>query len=311
MNINDIVSKTNSLIELSTLKENFERAYMVQDKLLTMREKADKVASMSYPALKEAFELMSGKLFTMKEGRKLIAKYINESTTNQSIKNMHLFVEAFHRGKQTPGIDIPEYISMLVPAAGKINSKELKEGRERIASIVREGYLMLGDNAEATVAPLNEEVADNLEYIALTEKTIKNLHLYTEKVNMLRDYHEELPTSTDKEEFDSFMNYNLSDEELEDWFKAFSEKYGHELSDDEKGIVRRVAEMKDNGAVYSLYKEECLASLNEAVKKYPSNDAAYIRLTEMADKINRMAYNKRTFGEDIQNFTELKKLFSE
>ena len=87
-------------------------------------------------------------------------------------------------------------------------------------------------------------------------------------------------------------------------------RYNKLLSDDNTEILKEIREAENKEIVFEKYKNECLASIDEAIKN-DIDQASCDKLYEFKTKIQDKKYNEESLGLDISNFIELKNIVKE
>ena len=301
MNYND-VNKITSSKALNELKSKFDADYYNQMEKVRLAEYADSLRDKPFGFIKEAIEAMSGDLFRSKEGRAILNKYIACVKENSELKKMHLLRECIRKANKNT--DINAYLNEAVSMIGRVNTKDAKVQSRKAGDILAEACKQLGKGRSESIidklswnGPLNEAI----EYIESHSKKPSTLANFSDCTNVIKE-------SVALNEAVSKVAMNqLTDAAIERTINEFNEKYGEQLDEQGKQLVKQLAESANKEELFNKYKDDCIAKLNEKrdVFKNQGDKLTTERLELVLEKINQRAYNAETVNEDILNLIEM------
>lgn len=301
MNYNDVTKVTNTKA-LNELKSKFDRDYHNQlDKLKTL-EYAGSMRDKPFGFIKEAIEAMSGELFRSKEGRAILNKYIACVKENKELKKMHLLRECVRKANKNT--DINSYLNEAIAMIGRVNTKDAKVQSRKAGDILAEACIQLGKyRSELIIDKLsfNDSLNEAIEYIETHSKKPSTLANFSDCTNLIKE-------SVALNEAVSKVAMNtLTDATIEQAINEFNEKYGDQLDEDGKKLVKQLSESTNKEELFDKYKSDCITKLNEKKTLFEGQGDKLTseRLELVLEKINQRTYNAETVNEDILNLIEM------
>ena len=301
--INEKINDIKTLEELDTLQNTLNEKIEVRRRVLNLVAEAKKVAGKSFGYIKESFENLSPKLFKSGEGKSVIKKYTSAIKENKSLSSLHKLYENIRKAHS--GIDIDYFVGTLCETNWNVKEKELNEGMEKLAEIIAEGYIVVGEGAEKYLGTENDRLDGAIEFIAENKVGQKNIVKYSEAVKVIREAVEKNGNIAD-----SFKKETDLDKTIEDLITKYSKD---EYTDEEEKdmLTNQIARSGDEETVFIKKKTECVNSLDEAIKKYSdgNHEEELNTLKKIHEQVSVKSYNPETIGPDICNFVEMSKLF--
>ena len=302
-NINEKINNMKNLEELNTLQNEINEMFDTRRRVLNLVTEAKEMGGKSFGYLKESFENMSPKLFKSSNGKAVMNKYAKVIKENKSLSALHKLYENIRKAHS--GIDIDYFVGTLCETNWNVKEKELNEGMEKLAGIVAEGYIVVGEGASKYLGTENDRLDGAIEFIAENKVEQKNIVKYSEAVAVIREAVEKNGNIAD-----SFKKETDLDKTIEDLVAKYSKD---EYSDEEEkdALTNQIARSGDEETVFVNKKTDCLKSLGEAIKKYEDgeHEEELNTLKKIHEQVSAKSYNPETIGPDICNFVEMSKLF--
>ena len=302
-NINERINNTKSLSELDSLQNEINEMFDTRRRVLNLVAEAKELGGKSFGYLKESFENLSPRLFKSDDGKVVISKYTKAIKENKSLSSLHKLYENIR--KAHAGIDVDYFVGSLCEANWNVKTKELTEGIQKLAGIVAEGYIVVGEGASKYLGTENNRLDGAVEYIAENKVGQKNIVKYSEAVKVIREAVEKNGNIAD-----SFKKETDLDKTIEDLVAKYSKE---EYSDEEEkdALKNQIARSGDEETVFVNKKTDCLKSLDEAIKKFEDgeHEDELNTLKKIHEQVSAKSYNPETIGPDICNFVEMSKLF--
>lgn len=301
--LSEALKETGDVNELDALQNEINEMFDVRRRVLNLVSEAREMGGKSFGYLKESFENMSPKLFKSSEGKAVMNKYTKAIKENKSLSSLHKLYENIRKAHS--GIDVDYFVGTLCETSWNVKEKELNEGLQKLAGIVAEGYIVVGEGASKYLGTENDRLDGAIEFIAENKTDKKNIVKYSEAVKVIREAAEKNGNISD-----SFNKDTDLDKTIQDLVKKFSdneETDGKDREQAENNIVRGGEEE----TVFRNKKTDCLDSISEAIKKYEADgDKEEVEtLQKIHEQITAKEYNAETLGSDICNFIEMTKLF--
>lgn len=303
MDINEKINKTRSLDELDALQNELNEQIETRRRVLNLIAEAKELGTKSFGYIKESFENLSPKLFKMDEGRLVMRKYANAIKENDSLSSLHKLYENIR--KAHTGIDVDYFVNTICETNWNVKEGELKKGMDKLAKIVAEGYVMVGEGAGKYLGTENDRLDGAIEFIAENRVGQKNIVKYSEAAKVIRETVEKNGNIAD-----SFKKETDLDKTIEDLVAKYSKD---EYTDEEEKdmLANQIARSGDEETVFVNKKTDCLKSLDEAIKEYEDgkHEEEVTTLKRIHEQVSAKSYNPETIGPDICNFVEISKLF--
>ena len=301
--INEKINNMKTIEELDAYQNELNEKFDTRRRVLNLIAEAKELGGKSFGYLKESFENLSSKLFRTDEGKAVIRKYTNVIKENKSLSSLHKLYENIRKAHS--GIDFDYFVGTICETNWNVKAKELTEGMEKLAGVVAEGYIVVGEGAGKYLGTENDRLDGAIEFIAENRAGQKNIVKYSEAVKVIREAVEKNGNIAD-----SFKKETDLDKTIEDLVSKYSKD---EYTDEEEKdmLANQIARSGDEEAVFIKKKTECVDSLDEAIKKYSDgkHDEELSTLKKIHEQVSAKSYNPETIGPDICNFVEMTKLF--
>lgn len=293
-NINDI----NTLL---SLKNDFNEMCEKREKELQVIEESHNLDSNSFFFIKESFENLSSNLIKTKKGSKIIKQYVNEFKKNKDLKNMFFIYENINGVDKSVNLDT--FIDRMKNLVGNINETSLNKGISALKTILKEGYVEVGENAKYAVSSHNNKALDeSINYVFNNTLKLDNMAKYSLCINEIKKYIDGNDLRTL-----SFENKVDLDEIMENFNRDFSLDT---MTEEDFKLVKEINESEDKKGVFEKYKDDCLKKIDEAIDKNEEQNTCN-QLFEFKTRIMKKEYNPNTIGLDVANFIELGNTVSE
>lgn len=301
--INEKINNMKTIEELDAYQNELNEKFDTRRRVLNLIAEAKELGGKSFGYLKESFENLSSKLFRTDEGKAVMRKYTNVIKENKSLSSLHKLYENIRKAHS--GIDFDYFVGTICETNWNVKAKELTEGMEKLAGVVAEGYIVVGEGAGKYLGTENDRLDGAIEFIAENKVGQKNIVKYSEAVKVIREAVEKNGNIAD-----SFKKETDLDKTIEDLVSKYSKD---EYTDEEEKdmLANQIARSGDEEAVFIKKKTECVDSLDEAIKKYSdgNHDEELSTLKKIHEQVSAKSYNPETIGPDICNFVEMTKLF--
>ena len=301
--INEKINNMKTIEELDAYQNELNEKFDTRRRVLNLIAEAKELGGKSFGYLKESFENLSSKLFRTDEGKAVMRKYTNVIKENKSLSSLHKIYENIRKAHS--GIDFDYFVGTICETNWNVKAKELTEGMEKLAGVVAEGYIVVGEGAGKYLGTENDRLDGAIEFIAENRAGQKNIVKYSEAVKVIREAVEKNGNIAD-----SFKKETDLDKTIEDLVSKYSKD---EYTDEEEKdmLANQIARSGDEEAVFIKKKTECVDSLDEAIKKYNdgNHDEELSTLKKIHEQVSAKSYNPETIGPDICNFVEMTKLF--
>ena len=301
--INEKINDMKSIEELDAFQNELNEKFETRRRVLNLISEARELGGKTFGYLKESFENLSPKLFKTTEGKAVMNKYASTIKENKSLSALHKLYENIRKAHS--GIDFDYFVGTLCETNWNVNENELNEGMKKLAGIVAEGYVVVGEGAGKYLGTENDRLDGAIEFIAENKVGQKNIVKYSEAVKVIREAVEKNGNIAD-----SFKKETDLDKTIEDLVSKYSkEEYTEEEEKDM--LTNQIARSGDEETVFIKKKTECVDSLDEAIKKYDDgkHEEELTTLKKIHEQVSAKTYNPETIGPDICNFVEMSKLF--
>ena len=301
--MNEKINNVKSLNELDALQNEINEMFDTRRRVLNLVSEAKEMGGKSFGYLKESFENMSPKLFKSDEGKVVMNKYAKTIKENKSLSSLHKLYENIR--KAHGGIDVDYFVGTICETNWNVKEKELTEGIQKLANIVAEGYIVVGEGAGKYLGTENDRLDGAIEFIAENKVGQKNIVKYSEAVKVIREAVEKNGNIAD-----SFKKETDLDQTIEDLVSKYS-KDDYSEEEEKDALQNQIARSGDEETVFVNKKTDCLKSLDEAIKKYEDgqHEDELTTLKKIHEQVSAKSYNPETIGPDICNFVEMSKLF--
>jgi hypothetical protein len=294
----DTINSINNIDELKKLQETLNEACNKRMSVLNVKAEAENLDIPSYLYIKESFENMSETLFKSAKGRKLIGKYIREHKMNKELSKLFHIYENLAKADKT--INVTTMIQDMKNMVGEINENKLNAGIDNLKKLLKESYITIGENAKDLLSEnKNGGITQYVDYVFTTPLKMDNVVKYNKCINEIKSY-------VDNNEVKGVTFKKATQVDVDECYA----RYNNLLSDDNTEILKEIREAENKELVFEKYKNECLASIDEAIKT-DIDQFSCDKLYEFKTKIQNKMYNEETLGLDISNFIELKNVVKE
>jgi hypothetical protein len=300
-NINDY----KTLESLNAFRQEINEACDKRAEVIITTDKANELSKKPFGYIKESIEALSPELFGSKAGRSLLSKYTSLVRSNKSLSSMQMLYENIRKTNRSSDVDF--FINSMASTDWNIDKKDLKEGLNKIGDVLAKAYITVGkDTADSLLPEENVALNSAVQYIVENKKTSKNLANYSAAVKVLRENIEKNENTGNV-----FESKSLDASVVSKLLEAYNEKYGTELTDEEKAIIKEVADSKTPKDVFNKYKNSCMEKVSEVKNTFEaSGDKESVkRLDSIFEQVSKKEYSAETIGEDICNLVEISKIF--
>ena len=301
--INEKINDMKSIEELDAFQNELNEKFETRRRVLNLISEAKELGGKTFGYLKESFENLSTKLFKTSEGKAVMTKYASIIKENKSLSALHKLYENIRKAHS--GIDFDYFVGTLCETNWNVKEKELNEGLSKLAGVIAEGYIIVGEGAGKYLGTENDRLDGAIEFIAENKVGQKNIVKYSEAVKIIREAVEKNGNIAD-----SFKKETDLDKTIEDLVSKYSKE---EYTDEEEKdmLTNQIARSGDEETVFIKKKTECVNSLDEAIKKYSDgqHEEELAALRKIHEQVSAKSYNPETIGPDICNFVEMSKLF--
>ena len=303
MDISEKINKMRTINELDALQNEINEMFDTRRRVLNLVAEANAMNGKSFGYLKESFENLSSKLYKTADGKAVMKKYTTTIKENKSLNSLHKIYENIR--KSHSNMDVDYFVGTICDTDWGVKEKELNEGLKKLSNVVAEGYIVVGEGAGKYLGTENEELDNAIEFIAENKTNKTNIVKYSEAVKIIREAAEKNGNIAD-----SFENETDLDKVVKDLVSKYSkEEYSEEEEKD--ALQNQIARSGDEETVFVKKKTDCLANLDEAIKKYGDgeHEDELNTLKKIHEQVSAKSYNPETIGPDISNFMEMSKLF--
>lgn len=283
------IKKTNTLEELSSLKEKFLHECNLQENKIKV---ANIIANIgNFIDAKRIFEAVTPSLLKKKQGKALINSYVSTIKENRSLKTLYALYEGLKDNKTTE--DKKNYITEALVISEPLSSDEYISGMKNIVKNITESFKLLGD--EFVLENIKEDktstmIGESLIYLLTTKRNIRNLNEHMMHVNNVSEVLCESAKGG--------INVDKTLEEIVTGLKE-NASIGKNIDS--------IFETDDKEQAFEETKKVCLEMISK--QKSLSNDNEIItKLTEMENKLSVKAYNFESFTKDMIYMNDLKEV---
>ena len=301
--LDEALKGTGSLEDLDTLRNEVNEMIDTRRRVLNLISEARELAGKSFGYLKESFENLSPRLYRTGEGKAVIKRYTSVIRENKSLSSLHKLYENVRKAHS--GIDFDYFVGTLCETDWNVDKRELNEGMGRLANVVAEAYVTVGEGAGKYLGTENDRLDGALEFIAENKVGQGNIVRYSEAVKVIREAAERNGNIAD-----SFKKETDLDKTIEDLVAKYS-KDEYTDAEEKDLLTNQIARSGDEETVFIKKKTECVDSLDEAIKRYSdgNHEEELTALRRIHEQVSAKTYNPETIGPDICNFVEMSKLF--
>ena len=183
--INEKINNMKTIEELDAYQNELNEKFDTRRRVLNLIAEAKELGGKSFGYLKESFENLSSKLFRTDEGKAVMRKYTNVIKENKSLSSLHKLYENIRKAHS--GIDFDYFVGTICETNWNVKAKELTEGMEKLAGVVAEGYIVVGEGAGKYLGTENDRLDGAIEFIAENRAGQKNIVKYSEAVKVIRE----------------------------------------------------------------------------------------------------------------------------
>ena len=183
--ISEKINDMKTLGELDALQNELNEKIETRRRVLNLVSEAKELGGKTFGYIKESFENLSPKLFKTDEGKAVMKKYAAAIKENKSLSSLHKLYENIRKAHS--GIDFDYFVGTLCETNWNVKPKELNEGMQKLAGIVAEGYIVVGEGAGKYLGAENDRLDGVIEFIAENKVGQKNIVKYSEAVKVIRE----------------------------------------------------------------------------------------------------------------------------
>ena len=294
--LKNVINSINDIKTLENLHGEINSLYENKKKKIIVSEEAKNLDVSSYFFIKESFENMSDSLFKTSKGKKLIGKYIKEHRNNKDLQKLFQVYENITAADST--LNVVNLIQEMKNIIGELNTKSLNEGIANVGSILKNAYVLIGEDAKKMLSE-NKEIEQYVNYVFNNPLKMSNVVTYNKCINEIRDYVNK----------NQIRKVKLSEKKalnLENSLEAYNNLISEEnLSPEDYAVIAEIKNSENKNEIFEKYKSDCLSSIDKAILSNCEQNVCD-KLYEFKNRITSKNYNAETLGEDIANFIELK-----
>lgn len=295
------VSNVNDLDTLNEMKNKFISLCEKREKELNVIAEAKNLNTNSFLFIKESFANLCPSLIKTKKGVALIKKYVKEHKENKDLQKMFNIYENITSIDST--VNVETFVNEMKTMVGDLDFDALNEGISRLNTILKQGYIEVGEEAKNAVSVHNNRVLDeSVNYVFGNTKKLDNMARYNLCVNEIKKF-----VAENKINPLSFKNNTNLDNLVEEFNNRFSADI---IGERNFAIIKEIHECENKSEIFEKYKNECINKINEAINANISQETCN-QLVEFRTRLTKKEYNPETLGMDIANFIELGETVSE
>ena len=299
----EYINTLKTLDEVEKYRKEVNEACDNRVKRLNLLNMAYEISQKPFGYIKECFENFAPVLFNTSEGRNIIKRYTNEVKNSNELSTLHSIYENIRKSSKESDIDF--LVNNIVSENVKMSSKSVQESSEKLGQILAESFLYIGEKAYDLLPEEKSSLDQAVKYITENKKNIKNLAGFSSAVKVIREEiegHENIVNEFKTKDIDSIAN---------ELMREFNEKYNDQLSDEEKNMVKELAESTNKSEVFNKYKDMCANKISEAKEEYQKegNVESVNKLSSIFEQVSKKTYTEDTEVKDICNFIEIASIF--
>lgn len=295
--------KKTKLEILSQLKESFNKSIDKKIECEKLNESVKGLKEQPISVLVNVFESISDKLVSGKKGQKCIKKYVNVIKENADLKKAYIADNIARYPKDIN--DSKLFTDTFVRMLQEIDSKSLKDGREKLSEVVSESVIVSKITSEELNNIINESktsINEAFDYLVENKCVPTNMVEWCNKVATITDYVNANNVMTEECEVD---NPQKLLEELSDMVGDGSTDTSKVMIDLSECILKG----ESPEVLFETYRNECISAIDEAMEDVSVEEKA--RLESMKMGLNEKKYREDTLSEDLLKMRELKQVISE
>ena len=227
-------------------------------------------------------------LLETKEGQKALRKIIKTIKGN---KILHEQFKAYNNLQPLHKINnVDEYIAESLSLVPKFNKKDVKENNEKLIKLIKKHKL--DEMVDIDDEKLN--LFESIEFVTMNKKSLKNIDDYVNATKMIKESIINLPVSETKD---------FSIEDYAEEINNVSENIAKDLNSAEIKLLKEVTS-SNSEEYFNECKSKTLSKLDEMISNEKDIETKS-RLSNIYEKINNKAYNKKNAIVDIAEMVEM------
>lgn len=286
----------NTVDGLTKLMNEMNNVFNNKIKAAELNEAINNIDNVSFIECRQLFESISDRLYDLKAGSKVIAKYIKTIKESKELQRLYICSDILKGNyhTQNPSLLVNETTSLM----NKINRKKLNEDLSKLKKVLKEGLKEINVTVEEINSAINEnkEINHDITFILCENKKPSNIVDYTNAMNNVVTFVSE----NVKEITESTENVGINDVEkimdndLELWENAAIEK-----------IVISNLSGGDKKNIFEDYKSRCMNLISELLEDEDSQTITKSQLFSMKEGLEKKEYHGETANDDILKLAQL------
>lgn len=286
----------NTVDGLTKLMNEMNNVFNNKIKAAELNEAINNIDNISFIECRQLFESISDRLYDLKAGSKVIAKYIKTIKESKELQRLYICSDILKGNyhTQNPSLLVNETTSLM----NKINRKKLNEDLSKLKKVLKEGLKEINVTVEEINSAINEnkEINHDITFILCENKKPSNIVDYTNAMNNVVTFVSE----NVKEITESTENVGINDVEkimdndLELWENAAIEK-----------IVISNLSGGDKKNIFEDYKSRCMNLISELLEDEDSQTITKSQLFSMKEGLEKKEYHGETANDDILKLAQL------
>lgn len=286
----------NTVDGLTKLMNEMNNVFNNKIKAAELNEAINNIDNISFIECRQLFESISDRLYDLKAGSKVIAKYIKIIKESKELQRLYICSDILKGNyhTQNPSLLVNETTSLM----NKINRKKLNEDLSKLKKILKEGLKEINVTVEEINSAINEnkEINHDITFILCENKKPSNIVDYTNAMNNVVTFVSE----NVKEITESTENVGISDVEkimdndLELWENAAIEK-----------IVISNLSGGDKKNIFEDYKSRCMNLISELLEDKDNQTITKSQLFSIKEGLEKKEYHGETANDDILKLAQL------
>lgn len=286
----------NTVDGLTKLMNEMNNVFNNKIKAAELNEAINNIDNISFIECRQLFESISDRLYDLKAGSKVIAKYIKIIKESKELQRLYICSDILKGNyyTQNPSLLVNETTSLM----NKINRKKLNEDLSKLKKVLKEGLKEINVTVEEINSAINEnkEINHDITFILCENKKPSNIVDYTNAMNNVVTFVSE----NVKEITESTENVGINDVEkimdndLELWENAAIEK-----------IVISNLSGGDKKNIFEDYKSRCMNLISELLEDEDSQTITKSQLFSMKEGLEKKEYHGETANDDILKLAQL------
>ena len=266
--------KLNTVDGLTKLMNEMNNVFNNKIKKAELNECINNVDNISFIECRQLFESISDKLYDLKTGSKIIAKYIKTIKESKELQRLYICSDILkgNYNSQNPTLLVNETTSLM----NNVDKKKLNEDLSKLKNVLKEGLKEINVTVEDINSAINEnkEINHDITYVLCETKKPSNIVEYTNALdNVVTFVSENVQEITESTENVGISDVeNIMNNDLELWENAAIEK-----------IVLSNLSGGDKQNIFEDYKSRCMNLINELLEDEDNQTITKSQLDKITD----------------------------